>query len=198
MEMLEEVAVVAFATSRFTKKEPSIFELSCQPALKIFRETNIDRTEVNSVIVSTCSMLQYTSSIVCEMLGIRPNKSCRLDNLCNSGSIAIASACSEIAAGLSDCALVIGVEIISNSSAKKLEWDLTRGQFNQPVHWASLFARSHMRKFGTTEEQMALVAVKNRKNSSKNPLALFRNTITLEEVINSKKISDPIKLLEST
>lgn len=198
MEMREEVAVIASATSRFTKKEPSIFELSCLPALKIFRETNIDRTEVNSVIVSTCSMLQYTSSIVCEMLGIRPNKSCRVDNLCNSGSIAISSACSEIAAGFSDCALVIGVEIISNSSAKKLEWDLTRGQFNHPVHWASLFARSHMRKFGTTEEQMALVAVKNRKNSSKNPLALFRNKITLEEVINSKKISDPIKLLDSS
>ena len=55
-----------------------------------------------------------------------------------------------------------------------------------------------MRKFGTTEEQMAAVSVKNHRNSSKNPLALFRNPITLEEVMNSRKISDPIKSLDSS
>jgi acetyl-CoA C-acetyltransferase len=198
MEMPKEVAIVASATSRFTKKEPSIFGLACHPALKIFQKTKIDRSEVNAVILSTCSMLQYASSIVCEMLGLRPNKSCRIDNLCNSGTSAIISAFSEVAAGLSDCSLVIGVEGTNNNSAKRLEWDLTRGLFNHPVHWASLFARSHMRRFGTTEEQMASVAVKNRMNSSKNPLALFRNKITLEEVMNSKKISDPIKKLDSS
>jgi acetyl-CoA C-acetyltransferase len=198
MDMREEVAIVASATSRFTKSAHSIFELACQPALKIFRESNIDRAEINAVILSTCSELQYTSSIVSEMLGVRPNKSCRVDNLCNSGSLAITSAFSEIAAGLSDCALVIGVEIRSNSSARKLEWDLTRGLFNHPIHWASLFARSHMRKFGTTEEQMALVTVKNRINSSKNPLALFRKKLTLEEIMRSQKLSEPIKVLDSS
>jgi acetyl-CoA C-acetyltransferase len=194
--MTEEVAIVASETSRFTRKESSIFELACDPCLKIFRKTNLDRNEVDSLILSTCSTHQYTSSIVSEMLGLKPKNSCRIDNLCNSGTSAVITAFAEIAAGLCDCALVIGAECGNNDSAKKLQWDLTRGSFNLPVHWASLFARSHMRKFGTTEEQMALVSVKNHRNSSKNPLALFRNEITFGDVMNSKKISDPIKKLD--
>src|SRR5918995_6705747 len=104
--MTEEVASVASETSQFTKKtESSIYSLACDPCLKIFRKTNIDRGEVDAVILSTCSTLQYTSSIVSEMLGIKPKNSYRLDNLCNSGTSAIISAFCEIAAGLCDCVL---------------------------------------------------------------------------------------------
>lgn len=194
--MTEEVAIVASDTTRFTKNDLPIFELACEPCWKIFRKTNLDRNDIESVILSTCSTLQYTSSIVSEMLGLKPKNSRRIDNLCNSGASAIISAYSEIAAGLCDCALVIGTESENNSAAKRLQWDLTRGSFNHPIHWASLFARSHMRKFGTTEEQMASVSVKNHRNSSKNPLALFRNKITFEDVMKSRKISDPIKVLD--
>ena len=196
MEMPEEVAIVASGISSFTRKESSIFELACKPCLEIFRKRNIDRTEIDSVIVSTCSTLQYTSSIISEMLGIKPKNSYRIDNLCNSGTSAIVSAFCEISAGLCDCVLVIGAECESNDSAKKLQWDLTRGSFNLPVHWASLFARSHMRKFGTTEEQMASVSVKNRRNSSRNPIALFREPVTVGEVMNSRMIADPLKKLD--
>jgi acetyl-CoA C-acetyltransferase len=65
-----------------------------------------------------------------------------------------------------------------------------------PVHWAAMFAKAHMRRYGTTEEQMATVSVKNHKNAAKNPNALFRKQISLNEVMNSKKIADPIKLLD--
>jgi acetyl-CoA C-acetyltransferase len=53
-----------------------------------------------------------------------------------------------------------------------------------------------MRKFGTTEEQMASVSVKNRRNSSRNPIALFRDPVTVEQVMNSRMISDPLKKLD--
>jgi acetyl-CoA C-acetyltransferase len=53
-----------------------------------------------------------------------------------------------------------------------------------------------MRKYGTTEEQMAMVSVKNHKNAAKNDHALFRKEVTLQEVMNSKKIASPIKLLD--
>jgi acetyl-CoA C-acetyltransferase len=194
--MTEEVAIVASETTKFTRNDSPILELACEPCWKIFRKTNLDRNDIDSVVLSTCSTLQYTSSIVSEMLGLKPKNSCRIDNLCNSGTSAIISAYSEIAAGLCDCVLVIGAESGTNHAAKKLQWDLTRGSFNLPIHWASLFARSHMRNFGTTEEQMASVSVKNHRNSSKNPLALFRNKVTFEDVMKSRKISDPIKVLD--
>jgi acetyl-CoA C-acetyltransferase len=100
-----------------------------------------------------------------------------------------------IASGLCDTALVIGAEK-ADSPGNKLLWDITRGSFMFPVHWAAIFAKAHMRKYGTTEEQMAGVSVKNHKNAAKNPQALFRKEVSLKEVMNSKKIANPIKLLD--
>jgi acetyl-CoA C-acetyltransferase len=100
-----------------------------------------------------------------------------------------------IASGLCDVALVIGAEK-ADSPGNKLLWDVTRGSFIFPVHWAAIFAKAHMKKYGTTEEQMAMVSVKNHKNATKNPQALFTNEVSLEEVMNSKKIAYPIKLLD--
>ncbi len=105
----------------------------------------------------------------------------------------MASAFAIIASGLCDTALVIGAEK-ADSPGNKLLWDVTRGSFVFPVHWAAIFAKAHMRRYGTTEEQLAMVSVKNHKNATKNPQALFRKEVALEEVMNSKKIADPIKL----
>jgi acetyl-CoA C-acetyltransferase len=53
-----------------------------------------------------------------------------------------------------------------------------------------------MRRYGTTEEQMALVAVKNRKNAYLNHNALFRKKVSIDDVMNSKKLVEPIKILD--
>lgn len=197
LSTMDKVAIVAYETSKFIKQsDASIFELSCQPCIGIFKRTAIDRSEVDALILSSCCTDQYSSTIISEMLRLRPRISYRVDNLCNSGTAAIISAFSHISAGLCDCALVVGAEKSNNTSAQKLQWDITRGCFNLPIHWASIFARSHMRNFGTTEEQMAMVSVKNHKNSSKNPTALFNKEVTLQDVMNSRMISEPIKLLD--
>lgn len=189
---MRRVAIAASQTARFTKtSEKSIFELACEPCIDIVKTG----TDIDAVLLSTCSTEQYSSTIVSEMLGIRPKISHRIDNLCNSGTNAIASAYSMIVAGLCDSALVIGAEK-SDSKGNRLVWDITRGSFNFPVHWAAMFAKAHMGRFGTTEQQMAAVSVKNRRNAAKNPNALFRKPVSLEEVMSSRRIADPIKLLD--
>ena len=133
---------------------------------------------MEAVLVSTCDNAQYTSSIISEMLGLKPKISHRIESMCNSGGNAIVSAYSFIASGLCDVALVIGVEK-SDSPAARLEWDMSRGSFKHPAHWAAMFAKSHMNEYGTTEEQMAMVSVKNRHNASMNPAAYFQNRIKI-------------------
>lgn len=158
-------------------------------------ESGIYGKEIDAVLFSSCATDQYSSTIISEMLGIRPKISHRIDNLCNSGTNAVASAFSLIASGLCDAALVVGAEK-ADSPGNKLLWDITRGSFMFPVHWAAMFAKAHMRRYGTTEEQMARVSVKNHRSAARNPQALFRKQVSLKEVMNSKKIADPIKLLD--
>jgi acetyl-CoA C-acetyltransferase len=174
---MHKVAVSSWATSTFTK------------------ESGISAKEIDAVLFSSCATDQYSSVIISEMLGIYPRISYRVDNLCNSGTNAVASAFAIIASGLCNTVLVVGAEK-ADSPGNKLVWDVSRGSFMFPVHWAAIFAKAHMRKYGTTEEQMAMVSVKNHKNAAKNDHALFRKEVTLQEVMNSKKIASPIKLLD--
>ncbi|HKH85112.1 MAG TPA: thiolase family protein [Nitrososphaera sp.] len=193
---MHKVAVSSWATSTFTKgSKMSLFELACEPSVQLIRESGVSAKEIDAVLFSSCATDQYSSVIISEMLGIYPRISYRVDNLCNSGTNAVASAFAIIASGLGNTVLVVGAEK-ADSPGNKLVWDVSRGSFMFPVHWAAIFAKAHMRKYGTTEEQMAMVSVKNHKNAAKNDHALFRKEVTLQEVMNSKKIASPIKLLD--
>jgi acetyl-CoA C-acetyltransferase len=193
---VRKVAIAGYATTKFRRNaEISLFEVACEPCRNILTEYEIIRKDIDAVLFSSCSMEQYSSSIVSEMLGLTPKISHRIDNLCNSGTNAIACAFSYIASGLCDSVLVVGAEKI-DTPGRRLSWDITRGEYGLPVHWAALFAKAHMRKYGTTQEQMAMVSVRNHLNASKNPDALFGQSITYEEVLNSRQIVPPIKLLD--
>lgn len=193
---MNRVVVSSWATSTFTKgTTKSLFDLACEPSIQVIRDSGKSARDIDAVLVSSCAADQYSSAIVSEMLGIHPKISYRIDSLCNSGTNAVASAFALIASGLCNTALVIGAEKI-DSPGNKLLWDVTRGSFMLPVHWAAIFANAHMKKYGTTEEEMALVSVKNHKNATKNPNALFGREVDLQEVMNSKTIASPIKLLD--
>ena len=197
---MRSVAVCSYATSKFTKRSNlSIFDLACQPCIKAITESNISKSEIDAVLFSSCSAEQYGSNIICEMLGISPRVSHRVESLCNSGTNSIVSAYAYISSGICDSVLVVGAEK-SNSPGSVLSWDVSRGSFTLPVFWAALFAKAHMRKYGTTEEQMATITVRNRSNAQKNPNALFMSTenevTTLNDVMQSRRIADPIKLLD--
>ena len=197
---MRSVAVCSYATSKFTKRSNlSIFDLACQPCIKAITESNISKSEIDAVLFSSCSAEQYGSNIICEMLGISPRVSHRVESLCNSGTNSIVSAYAYISSGICDSVLVVGAEK-SNSPGSVLSWDVSRGSFTLPVFWAALFAKAHMRKYGTTEEQIATITVRNRSNAQKNPSALFMSTenevTTLNDVMQSRRIADPIKLLD--
>ncbi len=193
---MQEVAIIDCDTSKFTKSsDASIFEKACEPCINILSKLNFGKQEIDAVLFSSCSVDQYSAAIVAEMLGLRPRVCHRIDNLCSSGTNAIVSAFSYIASGLCEAVLVIGAEE-ANTRGGKLSWDISRGEYGLPIYWASLFAKAHMRKYGTTEEQMALVSARNRSNAAKNPNALFKKCITSEEVMNSRAIAPPLKLLD--
>jgi acetyl-CoA acetyltransferase len=125
-------------------------------------------------------------------------------NACATGSAAIRMAYNSIAAGETDTALAVGVDISPEGflSAKSdnpkqdrdvLRWRMT-GMPN-PVYWA-LECRKRRAKYGTTGEDLARVKVVLSQYGSKNPNARYKKTYTLEEVANSLMVCDPLRLLE--
>ena len=193
---MSKITIIDQSTSEFTRETSlSVQELACDPCKRILRNCKDRSMKIDAVILSTTSDIQYGSTILSECLGIKPLISQRLDNLCNSGTNAIVSAYSLIKSGLCKNALVVGADT-RETKGSQLLWDISRGSFTSPVYWAALFAKAHMRRYGTTEEQMALVAVKNRKNAYLNHNALFRKKVSIDDVMNSKKLVEPIKLID--
>ena len=193
---MRRVGIVSSGLAEFSKNDSTIESLMLSSIKPIFDDvSNLSQDEVDVVLTSTNSDNKYLSNVVSELSGISPKVSHSVESLCNSGTNGIVSAYSYIASGLADIALVVGAEK-SDSPGLVLEWDVSRGQYKHPIYWASMFASAHMRKFGTTMEDIAYVGVQNHKNAIDNPFAYFKKTFSLDDIIQSKSLTDNLRLLD--
>lgn len=64
------------------------------------------------------------------------------------------------------------------------------------ANWLALYARRHMHEFGTTEEQMAQIALNDRRNAVHNPKAIFRTPLTMDEYLSARMITSPFRLYD--
>jgi acetyl-CoA C-acetyltransferase len=192
-----KIGIDSVETTKFTKQSgKETVELASQSIINLLKKTRIDRKIIDGIIVSSCSSEQYLGNILSEMAGINPKVSTKVENLCNSGTTAIILAYSLILSNICKAVIVTGVEK-GSSPGNKLVWDMTRGIYDMPIHWAALFAKAHFRNYNTTEEDLALISEKNHRYANKNPKALFYGKkFSLTEIITSEKIIDPLKKLD--
>ena len=122
-----------------------------------------------------------------------------VENACTSGSTALWLARNAVAAGEMDCALVLGVEKmfvlglgLLNSGRTEID---SRLGLVTPASFA-MRAMRHMHEFGTTRDQMAAVVSKNRRHGALNPLASIREPMTIEDVLATPLVADPLTRAE--
>jgi acetyl-CoA C-acetyltransferase len=138
-----------------------------------------------------------------EALGIRPSRlSARTEHMCASGTVGIRYAYAFIAAGLADLVMVLGVEklnvpaadeaILNMGAGVDREWEAAHGLTAPPCF--ALAAQAHATRYGTTDEQMAMVSVKNHTHAARNPYAHFQKGATLDQVLCSRMIATPLRL----
>lgn len=131
-------------------------------------------------------------------IGLKGIPVINVENACTSGSTAFHQACLAVLSGFYEYILVLGSEkmfgaqmgMLSSGSAE-IEPELG---FYVPATFA-LRAKAHMQEYGTTLEQLAMVCVKNRRHGSLNPLAQYQDPVTLEEVLQSPVVAEPLTRL---
>jgi acetyl-CoA C-acetyltransferase len=137
-------------------------------------------------------------------LGMEGVPSTRVEAACASSGSAFYHAWAEVAAGIHDVVMVVGVEKMTSQPTAKVSEILAgagdcSGEMRVGNTFASLFAmiaRRHMYEFGTTREQLAAVAVKNHANGALNPEAHLRKLITLEQALKGKPIAEPLTVYD--
>ena len=193
---MNKVGVVGYGITPFSKEDLKIETTLSNSARELFKNNSeINRDDVDAVLVSTNNNSKYLSPILSEMIGIQPKTAHTIESLCNSGTNSIISAYSYIASGLADMVLVTGAERY-DSPGQILKWDNSRGEYKHPIFWASIFTKSYKREYSISDEQLAIVSVKNHKQAKENPNALSNKTYSVEDVTNSKKLTEDLRLLD--
>ncbi len=196
MNNMRKVGIVAYGITPFTKEDLKIESVLLESAKNLFEHnSHIDRNNIEAVLVSTNNNSKYLSPVLSELVGIQPKIAHSIESLCNSGTNSIVSAYSYIASGLADMVLVSGAERY-DSPGQILEWDNSRGEYKHPIFWASIFTKSYKHEFSISDEELAIVPVKNHKQAKENPNAMSDKIFSIQDVINSKKLTEDIRLLD--
>lgn len=177
-----------------------------QAALAALADAGVDRVDAMTVGCMTGGLFvgqEHLGALLADELGMAGIPATRVESACASGGVALRTGFLEVASGLSDVVLVTGVEKMTDCSADEAtaalataadqEWEVFAGATFPGLY--AMMARAHMAAYGTTREQLAMVAVKNHANGLNNPHAQYRRAVTIEEVLNATMVADPLTVL---
>lgn len=208
---MRKVAIIGVGNSKFgVRNDVTMSELAYEAVKPSFEDAGLTAKDVEFVALGSVGAGAWYEEllpavVVSEYCGMTGAGLVRCEAACASGSAAFFTAYSAIASGQADIAMALGAEKmreIDNSTS--MEWIGRAGYYFWEFHnfgmtfpaYYALYATAHMAKYGTTEEDLALVAVKNHKYAAMNPIAQLHNKVTVDDVLSSMVIASPLKLYD--
>ncbi len=213
----KEVAVVGIGQTKFRARIPekSYFELAFDATKEALDNAGISHKEVDSAVFGIYNDLFerqiMPDTYIQDYLGLYGKSGTRVTTGGATGGYAFRAAYAEVASGLSDITLLIGVEkaqdnfdwsqykstpevLKSIAYSADMTWEFPVGAYAASSY--ALLATAHMKKYGTTEEQAALVSIKNHSNAFKNLYAQSPLKLSVKDVMDSRMITYPFKMYD--
>jgi acetyl-CoA C-acetyltransferase/acetyl-CoA acyltransferase len=171
-------------------------------------DKGVDLRQVREAFVGSLGFgggqLGNMAALLNDTAGLRLVSARRVENACASGGFAFRDACLAVASGECDLALAVGVERMNDQVALRkrywlgvsgeTEWERMAGLTFPGVY--AMMASRHMHDFGTKQEDLAAVAVKNHGYGAHNPKAQFRRAITLEDALKAPVVAAPFTIFD--
>lgn len=202
---MKKVGIVGVGQTKFDRRpDASIREIAFEAFKEAVEDAGIMRGEIEASII--CAATHYDkqrtpAGVIAEYLGLNPQPTYNVEAVCASSGVGVRNAWALINSGLHDIVAVVGFQKMTELRSDEIQevmgrsgdvmWESPFGP-TMPAYFA-MYANAHMNKYGTSEEQLAKVAVKNHFYGAKNPKAMFQKEITVEEVLKSRPIASPLK-----
>ncbi len=207
---MREVAVMGVGMTKFGEHWDKGFrELIAEAGAKALEDANLSGEEIDAAFVGTMAAgsligQEHIGALIADQMGLTPIPVVRVEGACASGGLALAQGFLAVASGYHDVVVVGGVEKMTDLSTPQVaqilggagdqEWEAFLGATFPGLY--AMIARRHMHKYGTTEEMLASVSVKNHKHGAMNPYAQYQRELTMEAVLNSKMVAEPLKIFD--
>jgi acetyl-CoA C-acetyltransferase len=207
---MRPVAVIGVGKTPFGAfPDRDLRSLAVEAGEKCLRNANASPAQIQSFYLGNFAGPAFVGQnhlapYVSTALKINGVPATRIEAACASSGSAFYHAWTEVAAGINDIVMVVGVEKMTSQTTARTSEILAQagdcsGEMKAGNTFASLFAmiaRRHMHDFGTRKEDLASVAVKNHANGALNPDAHMRKVITLEQAMKGKPIADPLNIYD--
>jgi len=195
---VSSVWIVGVGMTKFGKHpDRTATDLGADAVLEAIRDAAIDPRRIEAAYCGHVFQGMVAGQRVLAQIGLAGIPLTNVEDACSSGAVATREAALAILAGAHDVVLALGVEHLTT----RFRGAFTPGEddleaaigLTMPAVYA-MRARRHMAEFGTTRQQLALVSVKNKRNACMNPFAQIQTPVSLEEVLSSRPIADPLCL----
>ena len=198
MSRMRPVAVAGIGLVKFKRyTDQEIYDFGSEAILKALKDAGMEWREVQAAFCGSVYQGTGSGHQVIKEIGLTGIPIVNVENACSSGASAFRLGYQSVAAEIYDIVLAIGFEKMPRGpipSTAFRPYELKMGFNLQPGNYANETVR-YMAETGATVEDFALVTVKNRKNGALNPYAYLQTPVTVEEVMNSRIIASPLRLL---
>ena len=206
---MKKVAIVGVGHSRFgDRSDVNLSELSFEAIYPSLENSGLTPKDIPYMALGSMGVWSeepLPAVVIAEYCGLTGAGLVRCEAACASGSAATFNAYSAVRSGQMDLALVVGAEKMKQIDTSTIMemigragyymWEFENFGMTFPAYYA-VHAVQHIEKYGTTEVDLAKVAVKNHKYGAMNPLAHLRHEITVEKALDSSVIAWPLKLYD--
>jgi len=199
IKALREVVIAGIGITKWgVYPDLEWYDFGSEAVLLALKDAGFEFSDIQIAFCGSCYQGISSGHKVLGEIGKTALPIINIENACSSSSSALRLAWQMVATELYDVVLVVGFEkqrqkgFIPSTAFRP--WERALGFNVQPAIYA-LEAVRYMEEFGATVEDFSLVTVKNRKNATMNPNARFQQAVTLEDVMNSRMIAAPLRLL---
>jgi len=205
---VNKVCVIGAGSTKYGKLKESVIELAVNAARDAIVSANIEPKDLQYGVISNVFGVAdnqvHLAPVVMSNLGIPYVPGHSVESACGSGSVGFRDAYANVAAGFYDVVLAVGVEKVTHTGTGRSTtlFSYCSDFFYEGGNGASFpglfasIARAYLTKYKATEEDLAMVAVKNHEHGVLNPKAHVQKKITVEDVLNSPVVASPLKLLD--
>lgn len=210
---MRDVAIIGVKNTKFGELwDRSFRDVVVEAGVGAVSDAGVVGEKIDSMFVGNMSGGQFVEqehigALIADYSGLAKDihvPSTRVEAACASGGLALRQGIYAVASGIDDIVIAAGAEKMTDvpsakassalAAAADREWEGIMGATFPGLY--AMIAKMHMHKYGTTSEQLASVAVKNHHNGQHNPIAQYKTPITVESVLRSIMVADPLHIFD--
>src|SRR5438094_53287 len=202
---MREVWIAGAGITRIGRRGESLSDLMAEAAHAALRDAGLERPD--AIVAAAMNPEEFVgdgnfASHVATHMGLAETPAMRIETATSSGAAALYAGFAQVAAGLRHRVLVVGGEKMTHLDTPRVSeligrsidpYERSYGATMPAL--AGLVARALIARNGDAPREMAQIAVKNHANALRNPYAHFHRSVTIDEVMDSRMVADPLRLL---